>query len=557
MEPQKMSTSGGELNPNTFTRDGYVFSNWNTAKDGSGTAYSDEAEVKFEGNTTLYAQWIEELTITFNANDGSETPETKTQKVGKGVATALDTNTFEKSGFYFAHWNTDPDAQSSEYADGATVTLESNLVLYAIWTSNSNVSLTNGTGISEVTGAGSYAPGATVSLDATMSDGYKWTQTTGGADVSTTKAYSFEMGTQNIAYTANAEPISYSVEFNKNSDEATGTMANQSFKYAEAQNLTANAYSWESHSFTGWNTSDDGQGTSYADGASVSNLTTTDGATATLYAQWSEEATVTFHKNDGVTPESTTTQLIQFNTETALTKNTFSIDNYVFIGWNTAKDGTGTAYSDEQKVTLTANLDLYAQWAIDLATTTLSKTSWTNGNVYSMSADVPISDRITVTGSVTLILPKDKTLTASSGITVTGTNSLTINGKGSLIATGSSLMAGIGGVYDGIIGGTVIINDGTVTATGGVNAAGIGGGVYGAGGTVTINGGTVTATGGSASTYFAVAGTGIGAGNGSSSHGTLIIDSGMKLVGGTSSADAKEKTDTNTRYKYMKISPST
>ena len=227
------------------------------------------------------------MTITFNANDGSETPATKTQKVGKGIATALDANTFQKSGFYFAHWNTNPDDKSSEYADGATVTLDSDLVLYAIWSDKPIVSLSKGTGINEVTGAGAYAPGATVSIDATMTDGYKWskwTQTTGGAVVSTTKTYSFEMGTQNIAYTANAEPISYSVAFDKNSESATGTMTNQSFTYDEAQNLTANAYSWESHSFTGWSTTNTGD-VEYTDGESVSNLSTTDGATVALYAQ--------------------------------------------------------------------------------------------------------------------------------------------------------------------------------------------------------------------------------------------------------------------------------
>ena len=38
--------------------------------------------------------------------------------------------------------------------------------------------------------------------------------------------------------------------------------------------------------FAGWNTASDGSGTAYADGASVTNLTTMVGATITLYAQW-------------------------------------------------------------------------------------------------------------------------------------------------------------------------------------------------------------------------------------------------------------------------------
>lgn len=45
------------LPANAFARDGYTFSGWNTAKDGSGTAYADKAELELTADTTLYAQW--------------------------------------------------------------------------------------------------------------------------------------------------------------------------------------------------------------------------------------------------------------------------------------------------------------------------------------------------------------------------------------------------------------------------------------------------------------------------------------------------------------------
>ena len=72
-----------------------------------------------------------------------------------------------------------------------------------------SVTLTKGTGISAVTGAGNYISGATVTLGATVSTGYtwsKWTQTSGGTQVSTTKGYSAAI-TSNWAYTANATDI--------------------------------------------------------------------------------------------------------------------------------------------------------------------------------------------------------------------------------------------------------------------------------------------------------------------------------------------------------------
>ena len=101
--------------------------------------------------------------------------------------------------------------------------------------------------------------------------------------------------------------------------------------------------------------------------------------------------------------------------------------------------------------------------------------------------------------TVKLWLEGTNTLTAggaSAGIETTG-GTLNINGAGSLTAVASGAGAGIGGGFGGG-GGTVIINGGTVTATGGAQGAGgagIGGGMNGDGGTVIINAGTVTATG--------------------------------------------------------------
>ena len=75
-----------------------------------------------------------------------------------------------------------------------------------------SVTLTKGTGIASVTGAGNYISGATVTLGATASTGYtwsKWTQTSDGAQVSTTNAYSAMISTTtgNWAYTANAQEV--------------------------------------------------------------------------------------------------------------------------------------------------------------------------------------------------------------------------------------------------------------------------------------------------------------------------------------------------------------
>ena len=74
MEPQIVTKDAEtELTANAFTREGYDFNGWNTAADGTGTAYVDKATVNLTENTTLYAQWeIQKFTVTWVNEDGTE-----------------------------------------------------------------------------------------------------------------------------------------------------------------------------------------------------------------------------------------------------------------------------------------------------------------------------------------------------------------------------------------------------------------------------------------------------------------------------------------------------
>ena len=45
-----------------------------------------------------------------------------------------------------------------------------------------------------------------------------------------------------------------------------------------------------------------------------------------------------------------------------LTVNKFTRTGYIFNGWNTKADGTGTSYTEGQTISLTENTTLYAQW---------------------------------------------------------------------------------------------------------------------------------------------------------------------------------------------------
>ena len=160
-------------------------------------------------------------------------------------------------------------------------------------------------------------------------------------------------------------------------------------------------------------------------------------------------------------------------------------------------------------------------------------------------SDVTISNgQIACSGDATIILMGSNSVTAAANtaaIEIGGSGTtLTITGSGSLTATGGMYAAGIGTGYANnasVAGGNIEINGGTITATGGQSSAAIGTGyAYYNGsnkcGTITINGGSVTAYGG-------YAGIGTGGANQSSSNecGDITINGGtVTAYGGTSSA---------------------
>ena len=173
-------------------------------------------------------------------------------------------------------------------------------------------------------------------------------------------------------------------------------------------------------------------------------------------------------------------------------------------------------------------------WADEVITA--ETTTFENGKTYCVESSVTISSRITVSGSATLLLKDGYTLTAGGGIELSTGNQLTIygeaNNSGKLVTTGEKEKAGIGAYRCG----DLTIYGGTINATGGDDAAGIGGSKNSlSSGTITINGGIINATGGER-------GAGIGGGSGSSwagaygQCGTIVINGGQVTATGVNRA---------------------
>lgn len=99
--------------------------------------------------------------------------------------------------------------------------------------------------------------------------------------------------------------------------------------------------------------------------AGVAPSTVKDSGTANLAGGSAASSTVTFDANGGTG----TTAAQTASAATALTSNGFTRSGYTFAGWNTAADGTGTAYADAASYSFASSTTLYAQWTATLANT--------------------------------------------------------------------------------------------------------------------------------------------------------------------------------------------
>lgn len=116
------------------TKEGYIFVNWNTKKDGTGTSYNAGSKYTTEASVTLYAQYEKELneeetkyTITFYTNDGTTEKSTKVVNKGDKVVKPEDPT---REGYTFDGWY-DKKENGKEYDFTKEVT--SDISLYAYW----------------------------------------------------------------------------------------------------------------------------------------------------------------------------------------------------------------------------------------------------------------------------------------------------------------------------------------------------------------------------------------------------------------------------------------
>lgn len=171
--------------------------------------------------------------------------------------------------------------------------------------------------------------------------------------------------TQDAVYVAQWIPIpTYSVFYNANG--GTGTMIDPDSPYAAGVAVTvlANSFTRVGYTFNGWNTAANGAGTPY----SANDTFVMPANDVTLYAQWTVvppvlKYSVFYHANGGTGTMTDTNSPYALGATVIVLANGFTRTGYTFTGWNTAANGSGTAYSANATFVMPAhNVILYAQW---------------------------------------------------------------------------------------------------------------------------------------------------------------------------------------------------
>ena len=200
-----------------------------------------------------------------------------------------------------------------------------------------------------------FSDGQKVTATATAKTGYtttfgSWSSTSGTVKGAATI-------TANFSRTANTYTIAY------NCNTGSGSTASSSHTYDSEKTLTTNGCTKTGYKFSGWNTKSDGSGTSYSNGASVSNLSSTKGATVTLYAKWTPITYyISFSANGGSGTMANMT--VKYDQSVALTSNAFSKTGHKYEGWS---GSNGTNYSNGatiKNLTTTdgATITMTARW---------------------------------------------------------------------------------------------------------------------------------------------------------------------------------------------------
>lgn len=350
---------------------GYRFDGWYTAPNG-GNKY--DFNTPLTNNVTVYAHWIGNgYTVRFTGNGatGGNTPD---QAFQYNIGQNLHRNGFVRDGYTFTGWKRADNQQA--YGDGQWVTnltTQPNgiVTMVAQWSANEAHIRYNPNPPAGKTTGGQGTPNwdghtgdtPTIGQNGWTIDGYTFAGWATSPDGSGARYAPGARWTANGTLTLYAQWTPGQAGLTYDGNGATGGKTDpQPGKTDEKINVRDNGFTRDGYMFVTWNTQADCKGKAVDPG----DEWTLQGS-GTLYACWAGTAQTLAYHGNGATGGNTAVQSGKTGDELTTNANGFTRDGYTFVRWDTAKDGSGTAYGEgkngvSQYTMKPAGNDLYAIW---------------------------------------------------------------------------------------------------------------------------------------------------------------------------------------------------
>lgn len=317
-----------------------TFIGWYLSSDFTGNAVNFPYDVS--KNTTFYARWQGNYTVTFETNGGDKIDSYKTGLISESPNTS-------RTNYLFDGWYLNSDYSGERVNFPFTVSKPT--TFYAKWLPTYIVNFyTNGG--SEIS---SFRAAVISEKPKSERNGYSligWYK-----DAGLTEPVNFPLQLiADISLYAKWQEV-HTVSFETNGGTAIPAVTTG---YIESSPVTTK----NDYGFKGWYTDSD-----FSDSCKVTFPLTVN-SDMTLYAKWGAISyTVTYYSNgaaSGAVPASSSVEKGSVYTVLGNTGN-LSKAGYAFTSWNTRADGIGSSYTAGSTITVTGDISLYAQWGKDYA----------------------------------------------------------------------------------------------------------------------------------------------------------------------------------------------
>ena len=365
------SDTSGWTTGDTGKIPGYRFDGWYTAPNGGGRY---DFNTPFTDNVTVYAHWIGNgYTVRFAGNGatGGNTPD---QAFQYNIGRPLRRNGFTRDGYTFTGWKRADNQQA--YGDGQWVTNlttqpDGIVTMVAQWSANEAHIRYNPNPPAGKTAGGNGTPnwdGHTGDTPAIRGngwtiDGYTFAGWTTNADGGGTKYAPGASWTASGTLTLYAQWTPGEAGLTYDGNGATGGKTDpQNGVTDQKVNVRQNGFTRDGYTFVRWDTQADCRGKAVNPG----DKWTLQGS-STLYACWTGNMQLLTYHGNGATGGNTAAQSGKTGDELTTNANGFTRDGYTFVRWDTAKDGSGTAFGGGKngvgRYTMKpVGNDLYAIW---------------------------------------------------------------------------------------------------------------------------------------------------------------------------------------------------